>query len=169
MKNSKRSQNQKKKQSKQRGGRPPKIEEQPFNVYYNYRLHRDINFDGSHGKKLTRQLDARELNICQEWMTLMRNAIIEHGGAQYAALEVGDVTQLQQPRDNFFHFKIVISVKNKTQEEATELLNKYMQLVSTSGFIEFDGEIYKVSIGYLPSEAAAAAPALARAATMEER
>ena len=167
MKNSKRSQNQKKKQSKQRGGRPPKIEEQPFNVYYNYRLHRFPNFDNRHGEKFTRPLNARELSVCQEWMTLMRNAIIEHEGEQYTALDLRAVTQLQQPRDNFFHFKIVISVKNKTQEEAIELLNKYMQLVSTSGFIEFDGEIYKVSIGYLPSEAATAAAALARAATME--
>ena len=138
-----------------------------YNVYYNYRLHRFPNFDNRHGEKFTRPLNARELSVCQEWMNEMRNAIIEHGGKQYTDLHVGLLTQLPLPHNDFFHFQIVISVRNKTIEEATKLLHEYMQLVSTRGYMEFDDEFYKVSVGYLPSEAAAAAAVLAKAAKME--
>jgi hypothetical protein len=160
MKSLKRAQNQKKKkqskQSKQRGAIGPDSE-RSFNVYYNYRLARlpfTPNFDGRHGVKFTRQLDARELSICQEWMTVMRDSIIHHvrGGEKYNDLHIGLLEQLPLPRDDFFHFKIVISVKNKTEQESIQLIYEYMQQVSISGYMELDNEFHKVSIGCLPSE-----------------
>jgi hypothetical protein len=146
MRNSKRTQNQKKRLSRvkrshiQRGASDPDRIRQ-FYVYYNYIIDNfsDYSLDG---QLLTRQLNAYELGICQTWITETRDVIIEDGrDYDFAALEVGVITQLQQPR-NGKHFRINFTVRNKSYEEATELIHEYMDEVHGDGYIQFDLQHY---------------------------
>jgi len=75
----------------------------------------------------------------------MRNLIIEHGWTQYDVLEVGGIAQLPQPRNDKY-FRMVISVRNKSNEEATELIEAYMQEVYDNGYMVIDNDYYKVSV-----------------------
>jgi len=149
MKISKRSQKQKRRSQsksfsrKQRGASNPDAVRR-FYVFYNYILSNFQDEDGQNGELLNRQLNAYELGVCQDWITETRDMIIEDGrDYDFAALEVGVITQLQQPH-NGKHFRINFTVRNKSHEEATELIHEYMEEVYAGGFIEFDNQNYRV-------------------------
>jgi hypothetical protein len=149
MKISKRAHNQKKRSQsqsvsrKQRGASDPDRVRQ-FYVYYNYILSDFQGEGGRNGELLTRQLNAYEFAICQDWITETRDVIIDDGrDYDFAALEVGVITQLQQPR-NGKHFRINFTVRNKSHEEAIELIHEYMEEVYAGGYIEFDNQYYRV-------------------------
>ncbi len=148
MKISKRTQNKKKKSQtriggarKQRGASDPNAVRE-FYVYYNYILSNFENEGGRNGDLLTRQLNTYELDVCQSTMEENLDSIITDGRPRYDALSLGVVTQLEQPH-NGKHFRINITVRNKTDEQATELIAGYMDEVYGGGFIVFDLPIYR--------------------------
>jgi hypothetical protein len=149
MKISKRSQNQKKRSNskkggarKQRGASEPNVVRQ-FNVYYNYILSNFQNEGGQNGDLLTRQLNTYELDVCQQNMEEDLDNIINDVDPQYKDLSLGVITQLIPPH-NGKHFRINITVRNKTDEEATKLIREYMEEVYASRYTEFDLPIYRV-------------------------
>ena len=149
MKISKRAHNQKKRSQsksvsrKQRGASDPDRVRQ-FYVYYNYILSNFQGEGGRNGQLLTIPLNPYELGICQDWMTDTRDVIIGDGrDYDFAALEVGVISQLQQTL-NGKHFRINFTVRNKSHEEATELIREYMEEVYAGGYIEFDQANYRV-------------------------
>lgn len=148
MKISKRTQNQKKRSNskkggsrKQRGASDPNAVRE-FYVYYNYILSNFQNEGGRNGDLLTRQLNTYELDVCQSTMEENLDSIISDGRPQYDALSLGVVTQLKPPH-NGKHFRINITVRNKTDEQATELIAGYMDEVYGGGFIVFDQTNYR--------------------------
>ena len=149
MKISKRSQNQKKRSNsktggsrKQRGASDPNVVRQ-FNVYYNYILSNFQNEGGRNGDLLTRQLNTYELEVCKFTLEYNLDSIIKYVvDRKYNDLDLGFVKQLEQPR-NGKHFRINITVRNNTDEQATELIRAYMHEVYEAGYIEFDQKNYR--------------------------
>ena len=110
----------------QRGATPPKIAEQIFYVYYNY-LTRDLeNRQRDKTVLLTRQLSLYERDVCQKHMKQAKESILEKGFGRIEDLKVHDVEQLRQPRNNN-HFKVSLTIKNNTYNDAITLINSYME------------------------------------------
>lgn len=142
MRNSKRSQNQKKRGSRLRRSRRQSGSSDPyktrrFNVYYNYVISNFQNEGGRNGEILTRQLNPYEIGVCRDLITETRRIIIGDHAPQYADLIVGNVIQLQEPH-NGKHFRLLMIVKNKTHQEALDLINGFMDETVAGGYVTFD-------------------------------